>query len=235
MISKNRKIIGLIILVLIFILVSFYVFKKQKSPQYVYENIDSKYEVTESNKQTQNIGGLDEYGNPTSDYVLKGNQLFYNRKITEESTNFELLKGTLKPMHGYISYLYARDTYQVYFEGEPLDSVTPKNFKPIENGLGYHNYGVDGDTVYYHSKVMEEADPGTFVILWRTMWEGCALTEYSKDKNNVYFRENIVPNADPETFETLIKGYGKDKRGYYKGVRYIGPSIDESELFCDYG
>jgi hypothetical protein len=44
-----------------------------------------------------------------------------------------------------------------------------------------------------------------------------------------------VPGADPETFESLINGYGKDKRGIYNGLQFDSTLPKDFKPVCDYG
>ncbi len=182
------------------------------------------------------LGGLDEYGNPKSGYYSDDVGVYFvEGVVSSEIDSFELLPGALELMHGFISYAYAKDKWNVYYNGKILYDARVDTFKPIENGRGTHYYGTDGTNVFFEDQTIVNADPKTFEILWETMYEGCGYTMYSKDESNVYYENVRVPGADAATYEALIKGYGKDKRGFYKGLEYIGPTLDERELFCEYG
>ena len=197
---------------------------------------DEPIVVEENKKAVETLGGVDLYGGPVSEYLIKGSKVYFREEeISDDSLNFELIKGSLIPMKGFISYLYAKDTNSVYYEGKKLEDVIVDKFRPIENGRGSHNYGTDGEAVYFGSEPLLNADSKTFRILWGTMWEGCGSTEYGADATHVYFKNKIMLNADPASFEPLINGYGKDKRGYYKETEYIGPVLDSRELYCAYG
>ena len=188
---------------------------------------------------------------PVSNYAVDNSaHAYYDGKlISADGTTLEILKGSLTIMKGYISYLYARDAHTVYYAGEPLPGAAPATFQPIENGAGAHYYGTDGRTVYFGSKPIAGADPKTFKILWQTIYEGCSKSNYTEDATHVYYGKfdspistfitpsatTIVPGADSTTFVSLLNGFGKDNRGYYKGATYIGPTIDQKELVCTYG
>ncbi len=192
-------------------------------------------------KEAQSLGGLDLYGSPASKYSVDSVHAYYAGKLIDaDPTTLEVLKGALEKMHGYISYVYARDSRTVFYEGTPLHGVVVEAFRPIENGSSVHNYGTDGKTVYFGAYPIGGADPKTFTILYENMWEGCDETHYSKDETHVYFETStstvaVVPNADPVTFVTLINGFGKDRRGYYKGSTFVGTVIDKNELNCAAG
>ena len=159
-----------------------------------------------------------------------------NKKIPgADPASFEVLTTDLKEMKGDIVFYYARDAHTVFYNGIPLVGANAATFHPIGNGAYAHAYGTDGTSVFVQADRLLGADPKTFAILWRTHYEGCGLTEYSKDVAHVFFASTTMPVADPATFETLINGYGRDKRGYYRAADFIGPNLDPKELECNYG
>jgi hypothetical protein len=117
----------------------------------------------------------------------------------------------------------------VFYDGIRLNDVSTATFHPIENGSGSHNFGMDEQEVFFLSKEIPDADPETFTVLWQNTWEGCSSSTYSKDKKNVYFHNDeyttIVNGANIMTFKSLSKGFGKDSRGYYEGVKYLGTTM----------
>ncbi len=186
------------------------------------------------------LGGLDSYGNLASKYTTDDAHAYYERKlISADPVTLEILKGSLSDMHagvhGYISYLYARDVRNVYYEGRLLSGAVPATFQPIENRSGQHVYGTDGKTVYFGSEPILGADQKTFEILWKCFSGGCTRSYYSKDSKHIYFNNLTVPNANLATFESLTCDFGKDNQGYYKGTTYIGHNIDLKNLVCDAG
>lgn len=190
---------------------------------------------------SSSLGGFDRYGNPVSGYEVNNLHAYYNKKlIGADPITLEVIKGSLKEMHGYVKYDYAKDANTVYYAGNPLPGAFPATFRPIENSSGSHSYGIDGKTVYSGFDPIPSADPKTFKILWQTIWEGCPYTHYSKDATRVYvstttLKAFVVPYADPATFESLVNGFGKDKRGYYEGTTYLGPTIDLNNFNCGVG
>ncbi|MDO8572139.1 MAG: DKNYY domain-containing protein [bacterium] len=229
--TKKEVVTSTILIAIIFVAVilcsSVYFLKYKNSARTINEG---------SKLNLRPLGGPDYYGRPTSAYEIDDTHVYYNKNlISADPDTIEILKGSLKSMKGDISYLYARDATAVYYAGKPLSGVISATFQPIENGSGIHNYGTDGKTVYFGYESIPGADPKTFKILWQTIYEGCGETYYSKDSAHVYLNTTIVPNANPETFESLINGFGKDMRGYYKGATYIRPTIDLKELVCNYG
>jgi hypothetical protein len=185
------------------------------------------------------LGGVDAYGEPASKYTVDRMYAYYEGVVLEaDPQTLDVVRGALEKMSGYISYRYAQDERAVYYEGEPLRGVVPASFRVIENGRGWHSYGTDDGTVYFGAQPIEGADPKTFMILHTSVWEGCAYAAYSKDAAHVYFASSTsvrVELADAATFTALIHGYGKDRRGYYKGVTYIGRELDQQELVCESG
>lgn len=186
------------------------------------------------------VGGTDRFGGWLSPYSATGTVIYYRDDVISgaDSATFELLKGSLEPMMGDVYYLYAKDSRNVYYNGKSLPGVILATFVPIENGGGSHSYGTDGKTVYFGAEPILGADPKTFEILWQTIYEGCKRGTYSKDSNSVYFKSSRIPNADPNTFKVFLTGiyanYAEDKSGYYKGLDYIGSTVDPKLLECSF-
>ena len=96
------------------------------------------------------------------------------------------------------------------------------------------NFSKDKNHVYYLNRLLLEADPDTFIVLF---------SGYAKDKNNVYLRSNgqelppIFNNADPLSFEILEPNgsYAKDKNGIYyfgRGFPFIIRDADYLSFKC---
>ena len=183
------------------------------------------------------IGGYSYYDNePASKYTTDDINVYYDgKKIEANPKSIIVLTGYLTPLKGYLTYKYARDGKNIFYEGFLLDDPQDALFHPIENGRGAHSYGMDNRNVYFGSEIIPNADPNTFKILWLYPYEGCGKSHYSIDAIHVFYDAQIVPDANPKTFEALIEGYGKDSRGYYKGPQYLGPDIDPQDLVCTYG
>ena len=192
---------------------------------------------TNNSSLTRVIGGYVYYDNePASKYTTDDINVYYDgKKIEANPKSIIVLTGYLTPLKGYLTYKYARDGKNIFYDGIPLENVFSYFFHPIENGAGAHSYGTDNRNIYFGSEIIPNADPNTFKILWLYPYEGCGKSHYSVDAIHVFYDAQIVPDANPKTFETLIKDYGKDARGYYKGPQYLGPDIDPKELVCDYG
>ena len=254
--KKNQKgfanlVIAFVVVLLVGSSIFFYINKKQKN-QLVSADLPivdpttslkpNAFIPTTPASQLRHLGGLNRYGEKASQYSVDEVHSYYDGKvINADPKTLDIVKGNLREMKGYIIYEYARDARMVYYGGIPLYGVNLSTFQPIENGSGNHSYGSDGQTVYFHFSPISKADPKTFKVLWKTMWEGCPQSHYSKDSAYVYFNNPMdgvslfVTDADVATFEPLVKGFGKDKRGYYKGPTYLGPTIDLNELTCDVG
>jgi hypothetical protein len=218
-----------LIIILIIVIGIFIYFNK-------HENLANNPPETQTNSNVVTLGETGLYGEQTSEYTIKNNQVYYQTNpIDADADSIKVIKGNLEYMKNYITYKYARDINNIYYEGKKLPSTSIKTFTPLENGYGVHNYGTDGQTVYFGNEPILGADPETFKILWKTQYEGCSQTPYSKDSKNIHFKSSLVSGADPETFESLINGLGKDKRGYYSGNTYISPTIDPEKLVCNYG
>lgn len=236
--NSQKGFIAPLLLILIVVLLiggGTYVFTKQQNqPTVVNTSTISSYRP---------LGGFDSYGNLASQYAVDNTHAYYKGMVMRDTDpeTLEVIKGSLQEMKGFITYEYAKDARTVYYQGIPLSGVVLASFRPIENGYSVQSYGTDGQTVYFYSYPIAGADLKTFKILWQTVWEGCPDTSYSKDTTHVYFdsfeyrMSKVVPGADPETFASLAHGFGKDKRGYYEGANYLGPTMDLSKLVCEVG
>ncbi len=69
---------------------------------------------------------------------------------------------------------YAKDNFQVYYQGEVIEEASSSSFTYLGDG-----YGKDNWTVFYRGKVVENASPSSFEYL---------KDGYAKDNWNVYFR-----------------------------------------------
>lgn len=136
---------------------------------------------------------------------------------------------------------YYKDKNAIYqFTTSFLDN-TVRNFegkvdKIALSDMKFNNvYTFDTDHVYYDGKLIQGADPNSFVILWRTVREGCRLGTYAKDNKAVYFEDKLVIGSDPNSFEPLLNDYGRDKQGVYRDGK-IDPTLPKDfEPVCDYG
>ena len=136
----------------------------------------------------------------------------------------------------YPVYSYSKDVSKVYYLGEVVPNADPKTFTAIDNGGVYsHYYGKDNVAVYEGTTTIPLIDSKTAIILWYPIYEGCGPSHYIKDATHVFFKQTIVPGADPETFESLINGYGKDKRGIYNGLQFDSTLPKDFKPVCNYG
>lgn len=173
-------------------------------------------------------------------YTKDKNGVYYeDKKITGADTKtFDVI--TDPPLSGgkamYATYSYSKDAANVYFLGELVAGADPKTFVAVDmRGLYSHYYGKDGRAVFEGTTTLPFLDPKTFKPLWFPIYEGCGPSKYVRDATRVLYEKEIVPGADPETFEPLINGYGKDKRGIYKGIQFDPALPMDFKPVCDYG
>ena len=168
-----------------------------------------------------------------------GSIYYGGKKINADASSFKLIRGALREnMDEYIELTYAVDKNAVYYDGTRLLNADPSRFKPLNqtNERYAYEYGISGDTIYFHADPIVGADVRTFEVLWQTPKEGCTDGyPYSKDALHIYYQNTIVAGADPATFEGLDNGYGKDRRGYYLNGSFVGPAVDQKLFECQYG
>ncbi len=113
--------------------------------------------------------------------------------------------------------------------------------KEIEKEV-FSNYEIKADRVYFHGKLIEEADVETFVILMDLFYIDNS-SGYSKDKSKVFFKENEILGVDVESFvlmqqydgKVIETGMAQDiNNRYYFGRRIVERDIvDELENLGD--
>lgn len=138
-------------------------------------------------------GNIVEGANPatfmvmSSEYGRDGDKLYYTYKYIPTGD-----PDTLKNIVDDIG-AYQKDKNNIYYiegpfdEGPIIATADHATFRPINS-----YYAKDKVHVYYGNRIIEGADPETFVDLGEY--------GYSKDKNHVYLSGNIVEGKDPSTF-----------------------------------
>ena len=108
-------------------------------------------------------------------------------------------------------------------------------------GIKSHGYTVTAERVYYNGKVIEGADPKTFVGVGDTselQKHNVKVTldrfEYTKDKAHVFYNGKALPDADVQSFEQVqtISADGERRWGDYyadsKSVFVYGERLEGS-------
>ena len=84
-----------------------------------------------------------------------------------------------------------------------LDRADALTFVVLAKG----SYAKDREHVWYVTRLIEGADPESFVVLSNSIYG----RYYGKDKNHVYMQGSIIPAADPGTFRLLTFPWSRDK------------------------
>lgn len=105
-------------------------------------------------------------------------------KVTDDVEHFKLLKE-----EGLFD--YAIDSKFAYVNGEKIENVNPKTYKPIKQG-----FSKDDKQIFYLNKKIPISDYPSFEVL---------QLPYSKDNYRAYFREFIIEQSDPKSFKILNK------------------------------
>ena len=146
-----------------------------------------------------------------------------------------------------INRVYAKDSQNVYWEGDVVHGADPSTFVP----LGWE-HGRDKFKVFWHRQEIQGADPDSFKII-RDSWardkmayytigymlvdnfvtdrwvkldcDYSTLTilslEYAKDKNRAYYFGSPIDGADVKTFQLTRSGTAKDRYHNYRGRRAL--------------
>ncbi|MDC0506120.1 DKNYY domain-containing protein [Candidatus Gracilibacteria bacterium] len=184
---------------------------------------------------------------------IKNNALYYDKYDTlyysdkNGSYWYNIKSGTLEPilgidngsfeiLEGHYNFQtsYAKDKYNVYYDGKVIDGADPQAFQIIKYG-NITRYSKDRNSVYLLNKKIEWADPKSFTVI---------SSSYIKDQNNVYYGDLKIEGADSMSFKSMGEYYGdgaKDNYGIYKsGIKLpnIDPltydSYNQSDFFSEY-
>lgn len=141
-----------------------------------------------------------------------------------KSDNRIYYKNTLIPQADYNSFS------PIKFKNEEdilniLASEEEQHFEAVNS-----DYAADINHVYYTDKMIEDADPRSFVILEhfgnsRTSLENMEKNAYSKDKNNVYYKGKTIVAASAEEFKQhqILNVWATQNSLFFNGkpIKYI--------------
>ena len=77
-------------------------------------------------------------------------------------------------------------------------------------------YAKDRSHVFYEARVIEDADPGSFVLLPTVVGQAGQL--YAKDRYRVYLKGYSIIGADPASFALIDPPYARDSVRVYCGT-----------------
>lgn len=123
-------------------------------------------------------------------YKIEYAEIFWLVELAEARPNtFEVISGNL-----------AKDDFIVWWCGQPHPGLEPQTLKVVRPDFVWK----DKDSVWYHRKQIDGADPATFQHVGE---------DYYRDAKNVYWGCEVIHAADPVTFRVLEPGlpYGRDR------------------------
>ena len=165
-----------------------------------------------------------------------------------DASTFEVIDGT-----------YARDSEQVYLNGNPLPGAQPGSFELLDRP----GFAKDSRRVYQHDQPIS-TDPGHFELLGgglsldRTRVyapDGSVLSNdplefeiiadgddylFARDSGTVYVNNTPIRGASPDTFEVLSGGYSRDAEHVFyfdqavAGAEMAGFRVVEGPYAVDY-
>jgi hypothetical protein len=109
---------------------------------------------------------------------------------------------------------------------EILLNADAKTFKDLGG-----NYAKDKTRVFFAGRVIESADPESFLQI--QVDTSKVENVFSKDKNYVFQYEHILKHADPQTFVTLAHGYTKDKNYVYHSLSIVDQADAETFVMLE--
>lgn len=155
--------------------------------------------------------------NDRRDYVIESGKIYY--VIPIDNRDKRRLKLSSYPcMHE----IEDADISTFTVLGDSHKYIKYRNSDRIDWSEPSPSYAKDKNYVYANGKILINADPETFSLIFAPN----SLGSYTKDKNNVYFllqslggRQEVpavVTGADPNTFVPISRNYAKDKKHAYK-------------------
>ncbi|MEO6546645.1 MAG: DKNYY domain-containing protein, partial [Ferruginibacter sp.] len=108
-----------------------------------------------------------------------------------------------------LTYPYAKDAASVFYLYNKISEADLATFSIIGNG-----FSKDKAHVYSTTKILQGADPATFVLL---PYDSGSLDEYfySKDKVHAFWKNKMFDVADIAAFKVLGLGYSTDGKHVY--------------------
>lgn len=139
------------------------------------------------------------------DLYEKGSPLPHSKSFPYESLTYKK-----------ISYHYAKDAINFYYENKIMSDVDKKTFKKIK-----YKYFKDKKSIYLYGKKIKGVDVTSFTIIDQT---------YSKDNKRVYRNgEPLSRSLRPNTFRVLLNEYGSNYTYDSKHVYYNDKKIKNAD------
>ena len=190
---------------------------KEADPK-TFEYIGESYPFVYA-RDKKRVYAIEKFGDPI--YIIKD----------ADPSTFKVLKEN-----------YSKDKNHVYFQEKPAKGIDAKTFEVLgyfhvkdKNNIYVREhydykpvmgadmktfeiltplYTKDKNYVYYDSKIINDADSLTFVMM-KDIKEN--EHEYAKDKKRVYYKGKEITGSDSATFEMINRNFSKDKNNvYYK-------------------
>ncbi len=135
---------------------------------------------------------------PNSIYSIKSGKIYvYTKELSMADPKSFVIIGGICHADSADLKCFAKDKYNVYYNGTPLPLADPESFVFLDYG-----YMKDKSKVYYiydnKNVVVEGADPSTFEIVGS---EESDSYVYTKDKNYVYYDGDRLQDIDAKNFD----------------------------------
>lgn len=156
---------------------------------------------------------------PHNDYFAQNGVMYYRN---QPMTNVDF-RSFIE-----LGFGYAKDRFNVYYQGLILEHVDPFTFRLKQPGCNpdgtYHpydrpypmgGYQVMSNSVLYNGRKIKDASASTFKIL---------EDGYAKDAFEAYYLGNRIKDASSNSFQYLSEGYAKDAFNVY----YLGKEVKDA-------
>ncbi len=135
--------------------------------------------------------------------IDKHNVYYIGKIISVDPVSFQILDYKSR---------YAKDKEYIYYWwglGSPRHIDTLKEVKSDSFRVLSDSYATDGEKVFLHGKILQDADPDSFKIITE---KNTLYRKFSFDKKHAYYRNKIITMANPDSFELLeFYYYSKDE------------------------
>ena len=136
---------------------------------------------------------------------------------------------------------YIKDEKIVFASGGNFFNLGCSEIKNADKGsfsVLAQNFAKDKYHVYYDEKILENANPESFILLsdGKKSNDGKYVYHaYSKDNKNVYHFNELIPNLNAPSFELLWGSFTRDCNAiYYDGIKLADSSEEPKFLENDY-
>lgn len=180
----------------------------------------------------------------SNQYYLKNDKVMFHANGNFVNQAGHVIKDADPASFVVLSYQYAKDDSQVFYQDNVIKNADPKTFKvfPGEDIIGGRylscKFARDNFNAYLYNKIIVGAQPKTFSPLWgeycrdetNIFYKGQKFTESTAPAEKVandinkdyirlgdvfFYRDKPIPGVDAESFILIGEGFARDSKQVY--------------------